>query len=57
MPWDVETVVESVQRTGRLVVVHEAGRIGGVGAEIGAEIQKKCFLKLNAPVKLVTGWE
>ncbi|KAI1794696.1 pyruvate dehydrogenase [Ganoderma leucocontextum] len=57
MPWDVETVVESVQRTGRLVVVHEAGRIGGVGAEIGAEIQKKCFLKLNAPVKLVTGWD
>ena len=57
MPWDVDTVVESVQRTGRLVVVHEAGRIGGVGAEISAEILKKCFLKLNAPVKLVTGWE
>ncbi|KAH9945800.1 pyruvate dehydrogenase [Epithele typhae] len=57
LPWDVDTVVESVQRTGRLVVVHEAGRTGGVGAEIGAEIQKKCFLKLNAPVRLVTGWD
>lgn len=57
MPWDVETIAESVNRTGRLVVVHEAGRIGGVGAEIGAEIQKRCFLKLNAPVRLVTGWE
>ena len=40
-----------------LVVVHEAGRVGGVGAEIGAEVQKKCFLKLSAPVKLITGWE
>ncbi|KAI0822755.1 pyruvate dehydrogenase [Trametes gibbosa] len=57
MPWDVETIAESVNRTGRLVVVHEAGRIGGVGAEIGAEIQKRCFLKLNAPVRLVTGWD
>ncbi|EMD38170.1 hypothetical protein CERSUDRAFT_134785 [Gelatoporia subvermispora B] len=57
LPWDVETVAESVSRTGRLVVVHEAGRTGGVGAEIGAEIQKRCFLKLNAPVKLVTGWD
>ncbi|KAI0723877.1 pyruvate dehydrogenase [Cerioporus squamosus] len=57
LPWDVDTVVESVKRTGRLVVVHEAGRTGGVGAEIGAEIQKQCFLKLNAPVKLVTGWD
>ncbi|KAI0647422.1 pyruvate dehydrogenase [Trametes meyenii] len=57
MPWDVETVAESVNRTGRLVVVHEAGRTGGVGAEIGAEIQKRCFLKLNAPIRLVTGWD
>ena len=57
LPWDAETIAESVNRTGRLVVVHEAGRTGGVGAEIGAEIQKRCFLKLNAPVKLVTGWE
>ncbi|KAH9930754.1 thiamine diphosphate-binding protein [Fomitopsis serialis] len=57
LPWDVDTVVESVNRTGRLVVVHEAGRTGGVGAEVGAEIQKRCFLKLNAPVKLITGWD
>ncbi|KAH9952077.1 thiamine diphosphate-binding protein [Amylocystis lapponica] len=57
LPWDVDTITESVKRTGRLVIVHEAGRTGGVGAEIGAEIQKRCFLKLNAPVKLVTGWD
>ena len=57
LPWDVATVAESVRRTGRLVVVHEAGRTGGVGGEIAAEIQKRCFLKLHAPVKRITGWE
>ncbi|KAG6877027.1 hypothetical protein C0993_010960 [Termitomyces sp. T159_Od127] len=57
LPWDVETVTESVRRTGRLVIVHEAGLTAGVGAEISAEVQKRCFLKLNAPVRRVTGWE
>jgi 2-oxoisovalerate dehydrogenase E1 component beta subunit len=57
LPWDVQTITESVQRTRRLVVVHEAGRTAGVGAEIGAEIMKRCFLKLEAPVKRITGWE
>ncbi|KAH8099530.1 pyruvate dehydrogenase [Cristinia sonorae] len=57
LPWDVETVAESVNRTGRLVIVHEASKTGGVGGEISAEIQKRCFLKLDAPVKRVTGWD
>lgn len=57
LPWDVETITESVNRTGRLVIVHEAGMTAGVGAEVSAEVQKRCFLKLNAPVKRVTGWE
>ncbi|KAJ8522372.1 hypothetical protein ONZ45_g1016 [Pleurotus djamor] len=57
LPWDVNTVVESVKRTGRLVIVHEAGMTAGAGAEISAEVQKRCFLKLNAPVKRVTGWD
>jgi 2-oxoisovalerate dehydrogenase E1 component beta subunit len=57
LPWDVETIVESVKRTGRLVIVHEAAKTAGVGAEISAEVQMRCFLKLNAPVKRVTGWE
>ena len=57
LPWDVETIAESVNRTGRLVIVHEAGLTAGVGAEISAEIQKRCFLKLDAPVKRVAGWE
>jgi 2-oxoisovalerate dehydrogenase E1 component beta subunit len=57
LPWDMEGVIESVNRTGRLVIVHEAGKMGGVGAEIAAEVQKRCFLRLEAPVKRVCGWE
>ena len=57
LPWDVETITESVNRTGRLVIVHEAGMTAGVGAEISAEVQRRCFLKLNAPIRRVTGWE
>jgi 2-oxoisovalerate dehydrogenase E1 component beta subunit len=57
LPWDKETIVESVKRTGRLVVVHEAGVTMGLGAEIGAVIQREAFLKLEAPVKRVGGWE
>jgi 2-oxoisovalerate dehydrogenase E1 component beta subunit len=57
LPWDVEAITQSVIKTGRLVVVHEAGKTGGVGAEICAEVQKRCFLKLDAPAKRVTGWE
>jgi 2-oxoisovalerate dehydrogenase E1 component beta subunit len=57
LPWDMEAIIESVSRTGRLVIVHEAGMTSGVGAEISAEVQKRCFLKLNAPVRRVTGWE
>ncbi|KAH0830696.1 pyruvate dehydrogenase [Lanmaoa asiatica] len=57
LPWDVETVVESVKKTRRLVVVHEAGYTGGVGGEIAAEVQKRAFLRLEAPVKRVAGWD
>ncbi|KAF8136501.1 pyruvate dehydrogenase [Boletus edulis] len=57
LPWDVETVVESVRKTRRLVVVHEAGYTGGVGGEVAAEVQKRAFLRLEAPVKRVTGWD
>ena len=57
LPWDVETVLTSVRRTGRLVVVHEAAHTGGVGAEIAAEVQRRAFLRLAAPVRRVTGWE
>lgn len=57
LPWDVETVVKSVRKTGRCIVVHEAGAIGGVGSEIAGEVQKRCFERLEAPVRRITGWE
>lgn len=50
-PWDRETVVESVSRTGRLLVVHEAVRVGGFGAEVAAEIGEACWSSLRAPVR------
>ncbi|KAG8830001.1 hypothetical protein FRC17_005602 [Serendipita sp. 399] len=57
LPWDIEGVIESVNRTGRLVIVHEAGQIGGVGAEIAAEVQKRCFLRLEAPTPVALQFE
>jgi pyruvate dehydrogenase E1 component beta subunit len=56
-PIDVDTVVESVKKTGRAVVVHEAPRTAGFGAEISALIQEHCFLYLEAPVQRVTGFD
>lgn len=57
MPWDVETVVESVKRTGRLVVAHEAPKTGGVAAEIASTVIEHCFLSLEAPIQRVCGWD
>ncbi|KAG8892367.1 hypothetical protein FRB99_002780 [Tulasnella sp. 403] len=57
VPWDVETVVKSVNKTRRLLVLHEAGSIGGVGSEVASVVTERCFLKLEAPVKRVTGWD
>ena len=50
LPWDREAVVQSVQRTGRMLVVHEAPRTGGIGGELAAEIGECCFEWLDAPV-------
>lgn len=55
-PWDRETVLESVRKTGRAVVVHESMVNAGVGAEVAATIQEKAFLRLEAPVGRVAGW-
>lgn len=55
-PWDRETVLESVKKTGRAIVVHESMTNAGVGAEVAATIQERAFLKLEAPVKRVAGW-
>jgi pyruvate dehydrogenase E1 component beta subunit len=50
VPLDLDTVVESVRRTGRAMVVHEGVRTGGAGAEIAARIQEEAFFHLDAPV-------
>jgi 2-oxoisovalerate dehydrogenase E1 component beta subunit len=55
-PIDVDTVVESVSRTGRLVVVHEAPTFLGAGAEIAAAVTERCFYSLEAPVLRVGGF-
>jgi pyruvate dehydrogenase E1 component beta subunit len=56
-PFDLETVIESVRKTGRCVVVHEAPKTAGFGAEIAASIMEHCFLHLEAPVQRVTGFD
>ncbi|GFQ07265.1 2-oxoisovalerate dehydrogenase subunit beta 1 mitochondrial [Phtheirospermum japonicum] len=55
IPWDKETVEASVNKTGRLLVSHEAPITGGFGAEISASIVERCFLRLEAPVARVCG--
>ncbi|MDI6025031.1 alpha-ketoacid dehydrogenase subunit beta [Corticibacterium sp. UT-5YL-CI-8] len=57
VPLDVETIVASVSKTGRCVVVHEATRTSGFGAELAAQVQERCFYHLEAPVLRVTGWD
>lgn len=56
-PIDDDTVLDSVRRTGRAVVVHEAARTLGMGAELAARIQSECFYELQAPVLRVTGYD
>jgi len=54
---DLDTVVRSVKKTGRCVVVHEATRTSGFGAELVSLVQEHCFYQLEAPVERVTGWD
>lgn len=55
-PWDRQTILDSVRKTGRAIVVHESMVNFGVGAEVAATIQDQAFLRLEAPVKRVAGW-
>ncbi|MCP4049049.1 MAG: alpha-ketoacid dehydrogenase subunit beta [Gammaproteobacteria bacterium] len=57
LPLDTETLVGSVEKTGRCVVIHEATRTSGYGAELVAEVQEECFWSLKAPIERVTGWD
>lgn len=56
-PLDMDTILTSVKKTGRCVVVHEACRSFGVGAEIAAQLNEKAFAELKAPVERVTGFD
>ncbi|HET6787928.1 MAG TPA: transketolase C-terminal domain-containing protein, partial [Aquabacterium sp.] len=53
-PLDMATVLRSVRRTGRLIVVHEAGPLCGLGAEIAAQVSEQAFSALRAPVRRIT---
>jgi len=57
VPLDIDTIIESVKKTGRCVIVHEAPRTGGFGGELSAQIQELCFYHLEAPIVRVTGWD
>ena len=56
-PYDEQTVLDSVAKTGRCVIVHEAARTGGFGAEIAALIAERGLLSLLAPVIRITGYD
>jgi pyruvate dehydrogenase E1 component beta subunit len=57
MPFDITTILESVKKTGRVVVAHEAPRTCGFGAELAATIQEKAMLWLEGPILRVTGFD
>ncbi len=57
LPLDLETVAQSVNKTGRCVIVHEAPKTSGFGAELSASVQEECFWSLEAPIQRVTGWD
>jgi len=56
-PLDVDSIRKSVEKTGRCVVVHEATRFSGYGAELTATVQEECFYYLEAPIERVCGWD
>ena len=56
-PLDIHTIIDSLEKTGRCVVIHEAARFGGLGAEIAAQIGEYAFDLLKAPVQRVTGYD
>jgi 2-oxoisovalerate dehydrogenase E1 component beta subunit len=57
VPLDIETIRASVRKTGRCMIVHEATRTGGFGAELSALVQEHCFYDLEVPIERVTGFD
>jgi 2-oxoisovalerate dehydrogenase E1 component beta subunit len=57
VPLDIETIETSVKKTGRCIILHEATRTAGFGAELSALVQERCFYHLEAPIQRVTGFD
>ena len=57
VPLDIDTIVESVRKTGRCIILHEASRFGGFGGELSALVQERCFYYLESKVERVAGWD
>ena len=57
VPVDIDTIEESVKKTGRCLILHEATRTAGFGAELAALVQERCFYHLEAPIERVTGFD
>lgn len=57
VPLDIDAIEESVKKTGRCMIVHEATRTSGFGAELSALVQERCFYHLEAPIERVTGFD
>jgi 2-oxoisovalerate dehydrogenase E1 component beta subunit len=57
LPLDIDAIETSVKKTGRCLVIHEATRTSGFGAELAALVQERCFYHLEAPVERVTGFD
>ena len=57
VPLDIDTIVTSVKKTGRCVILHEASRFGGFGGELSALVQERCFWELKSPIQRVAGWD
>jgi len=57
VPLDIGLIEASVRKTGRCVILHEATRLSGFGAELSAQVQERCFFHLEAPILRVTGWD
>lgn len=55
-PWDRKTVLDSVRKTGRVMIVHESMVNYGVGAELAATIQEQALFHLKAPIRRIAGW-
>jgi 2-oxoisovalerate dehydrogenase E1 component beta subunit len=57
VPLDIDTIVASVRKTGRCVILHEASRFGGFGGELSSLVQERCFYHLKSPIGRVAGWD